>query len=388
MKRIIIYLFLLAVSTLSGVSHAAIVEGLYEAEVPVADQGTGERTRAMSAALAEVIAKVSGNAEAPQLASMQGVLKSPSQLVQQFRYRRMKPTPGASSQQSRYKELAWFRFDEHAVNRVLRSNNLPVWGRTRPATLAWIAVEQDGSRFLLGGDANEDLQQMVLQDAKRSGLALIFPLLDLDDQHNLTFADVWGGFQSAISEASERYKPDAILVGRLNLDSSDQWQARWSLYENGKSQDWSGRYPQISAVMQAGVSGALGLLAKRYALVFAEDEPGVFKLAVDGVNSLKDFARLQAYLKSLEQVKKVFVTRVDPGSASFRLDIRGSSEGLRQTIALGNTLSIAPETTAMPDAQTMANNQMPGNSMMPGINNPASGGTVTASAEYRYRMRH
>ena len=392
MKRIII-LFFLALGAFSGLSRAAIVEGLYEAEVPVADQGANERLRAMSIALAQVIAKVSGNAEAPQLPAMQQVLKSPSELVQQFRYRRMPATPATAQSAAPSqpvppadRELAWFRFDEHAVNRVLRGNGLPVWGRTRPATLAWIAVEQDGARFLLGGDNNEDLRQTLLQDAKRSGLALLFPLLDLEDQHNLNFADVWGGFQSAITDASERYQPDAILVGRLNLSSTDQWEARWSLYEKGQSQDWTGQYAQMNDVLQAGVTGAVGLLAKRYAPVFAEDEPGVFKLDVDGVNSLKDVAHLSNYLKSLEQVKDVFLTRVDPGSASFRLDIRGSSQGLQQTIALGNTLSVAPVTT-MPESAD-AGEAGAGQTSVPGMNGAPADTTVSTATEYHYRMRH
>jgi hypothetical protein len=377
--KILFFLVLALGAGYVGLSQAAIVKGLYEAEVPVADQGADERLRAMSLALAQVIAKVSGNVDAPQLQGIRDALQSPSQFVQQFRYRRQPPSVTKQPANPAYTELAWFRFDEPAVNRVLRSNGLPVWGRTRPATLAWIAVEQDGARFILGGDNNdnnEDLRQLLEQDAKRNGLALLLPLLDLEDQRSLNFADIWGDFPSAIAAASERYQPDAILVGRLYLSPTDQWQARWSLYENGQGKNWSGNYGQISDAMQAGISGALGVLAKRYAQVFAEDEPGVFRLAVGGVTNLKDFARVSNYLKSLEQVKELYVTRVDPTGATFRLAIRGSSEGLRQTIALGNMLAVAP-VTAM-------NATSGGN--MPYPDAPADGPTTAAATEYHYRM--
>lgn len=385
LKRIIIVTVIMLLGAVSGLARAAIVEGLYEAEVPVTNQGDSERDRAMSLALAQVITKVSGNVQATQMPAFQDVLKNPSQYMQQFRYKRLPASAATTSsaapgQPAAPTELAWFRFDQHAVNRLLRGNGLPVWGKTRPATLAWIAVEQDGSRFILGGDSNEDLKQALTQDAKRNGLALVFPLLDLDDQRNLTFADIWGGFQSAITDASERYQPDAILVGRLSLSSSDQWSARWSLYQQGQSQDWSGQYSTINDVLQAGTTGTLTILAKRYAQVFSEDEPGVFRISVDGVNNLKDFARLSHYLKSLEQVKNVHVTRVDPGSASFRLNIRGSSQGLVQTIALGNTLVVAPAATV---STAGSDSTSP---MMPEMTSPTSDNTVAAASEYHYRM--
>ena len=93
MKRIFILLVLTLGAGYLGGSQAAIVEGLYEAEVPVADQGADERLRAMSVALAQVIAKVSGNAAAAQMQGIQEVLKNPSQFVQQFRYRRVSASP-------------------------------------------------------------------------------------------------------------------------------------------------------------------------------------------------------------------------------------------------------------------------------------------------------
>ena len=45
----------------SNAVFSAIVEGLYEAEVPVLDQGREERKRAMAIGLAEVIGKVTGD---------------------------------------------------------------------------------------------------------------------------------------------------------------------------------------------------------------------------------------------------------------------------------------------------------------------------------------
>ena len=330
----------------SNAALAVVVKGLYEAEVPVLDQGNEERDRAMTIGLAEVIGKVTGDARAAGYEAVLKATKNPSKFVQQFRYRRIqKNYQGVVMPEAT--RMAWFRFDERAVNKMLQKTGLPVWGKTRPVALAWIAVEQDGARFILGGEANEDLRAMLEFEAKRRGLALLLPLMDLEDQQTITFSDVWGEIQVAINKASARYQADAVLVGKLSLSPTDEWQVVWSLFESGSHLRWEGQYPLINDALESGVAGSLDLLARRYAQVFTEDQPGEIELSVGGVTSLHDFARLSKYLKSLGQVKAIYPTRIEPRAVSFRLDIRGDSEGLRQTIALGNTLSklnIIPDT--------------------------------------------
>ena len=84
------------------------------------------------------------------------------------------------------------------------------------------------------------------------------------------------------------------------------------------------------------------------------------------------------------QVKEVYVTRVDPGSASFRLDVRGNSQGLRQTIALGNMLAVAPVNTTPGTGGSgdVSNPPIP----VPGMNPDVAGGTVPPATEFHYRM--
>lgn len=378
--------------------QAAVLKGLYEAEVPVSNQGKSERSRAMSVALAEIFARVSGDARAAGIEGLKDAISKPSQYVEQFRYHKITDTRGISAPEMT--EQVWFRFDEQAVNQVLRGNGLPVWGKTRPTTLAWIAVEQDGSRFILGGgDANEDLRLMLEKDARSRGLALLLPLMDLEDQQNMRFGDLWGEFQNAIKAASQRYQPDAILIGRLFLSPSDEWQARWTLIDEGRNLSWQAQYPRMKDVMTVGVAGALELLAKRYAQVFADTDPGEFLLAVDGVSTLKDFARLSEYLKSLGQVTAVLATRVRPDSASFRLDIRGNPEGLRQTIALGNMLAkaVVPSGPGMPGLPSDAGSGAGQSDLVdisvpvvaPGELLPTQPGTfqtLSSVTEYRYQL--
>lgn len=320
-------------------AQAAVVDGLYEAEVVVSSQSQTERDSAMSEALTQVFKKVSGRANVQTISGVADAIQHADRFLQQYLYRGLSEVQYPIPQSNPNSQLAWFRFDENAVNQVLRDNDLPVWGRTRPATLVWLGVEENGARYILGSDSAEELRDLLDYEARRQGMALVLPLLDLQDQRELSFADLWGNFQDSIVNASARYQAESVLVGRLSLTSSDVWVGRWTLYyESGRNTSWQaqGAYPE--EVLNSGVSGAVEALANQYAQTYNEDTPGVVYLAVNGVASLKDFARVNHYLSALELVKDIQPTAINENSVRFRLDIRGNAEGLAQTIKLGNVL--------------------------------------------------
>ena len=334
---VVAQLFLVSI-LFSASAEAAIVDGLYEAEVLVQNQSKSEREQAMSSALTQVFKKVSGRSNVQTLPGVADAISNADRFLQQYLYRGVGEAQYPIPQAEPGSQLAWFRFDENAVNRILRDNNVPVWGRTRPATLVWLAIEQDGSRYMLGSDSAEELRDVLEYEAQRQGMALVLPLLDLQDQRALSFADLWGNFQDSILSASARYQAESVLVGRLSLASSGAWSGRWSLYESGRNVNWQSQGGYADEVLSTGVSGAVEALASHYALAYNADTPGVVYLAVSGVTSLKDYARVSSYLNSLELVKDIQPAMVDGNSARFLLDIRGTGESLAQTIKLGNVL--------------------------------------------------
>ena len=65
----------------------------------------------------------------------------------------------------------------------------------------------------------------------------------------------------------------------------------------------------------------------------------MLRIRINDVNELGDYARVLRYLESLDAVVAVSLTRVEPRSLVFDLTIQSSRDGLRQMIALGNTLT-------------------------------------------------
>jgi hypothetical protein len=378
-RSFLVQLFVVLVLSASA-AEAAIVDGLYEAEVLVQSQSRSERNKAMSNALAQVFQKVSGRSNAETIPGIADAISHADRFLQQYLYRGLHETQYPITIADPNSQLAWFRFDEQAVNRILRDNNLPVWGRTRPATLVWLGIEVNGSRYMLGSDSAEELRDILEYEAHRQGMALVLPLLDLQDQRNLSFADLWGNFQDSILNASSRYQADAVLVGRVSLTSSDVWLGRWTLYESGRSVSWQSQGNYSDEVVSTGVAGAVEALANRYAQAPSDDTPGVVLLAVTGVTSLQDYARVSSYLNSLELVKDLQPTMIRGNSARFRLDIRGNAEGLAQTIKLGNVLQEEQITIEAP----MMNTTPSANFF--GVSSPLNDPVQAQRPDYTYRL--
>ena len=368
-------LFVVAVSLaalllVSGVARAVEVPGLYEAEVPVTGQSAAERAAASRTALEDVLVKVSGNADVARLPQLEPLLSQAGQWVQRYQYRSAPPAADAAAPS----QLLWESFDRETINQRLYDAGVSVWGVNRPATLLWLAIEDGGDRYLVGGDNRPDVQAEVSAQARRRGLPLNLPLLDLQDQGALAAADVWGDFADEIFKASDRYQPDAILVGRVYAVAADQWQSHWTLYHRGSVDTWeSSQGPQDSAIA-AGIAGATAQFAKRYALELTPGNGNTVLMSVENITSLADYARVTHYLQSLDPVADVQVERIEGSEINFRVKIRGPTRGLIQTIALGKTLVAAAS-------------QPPGGSMSGPLSAQGSdGGESSSSEEYRYRM--
>lgn len=337
-----VYGLFLLLAVLPVSSFAARVDGLYEAEVQVYSQKPSERSLAMISALDEVLAKVSGKRDAALVGEVTQAVKKPDRFLQQYRYRPLPDEERAreleTAEPGSDPQIVVFRFDKTAVDKLLTENGLPVWGSTRPATLVWLAVEDEGRQYMIGSDSSEPLKEQVLREARRRGLAVLLPLMDLEDQVALRFSDVWSGSRDTIERASKRYSTESILVGRLYRPSGGEWQAQWTLLEGGLIQSWRGFGVLPLELLDAGMAGTMDVLASRYAPAGGKQQEGFLPVTITDVRTLNDYARVTKYLMSLQQVSHVQIRRVDADRITFELDIQGSPESFSTTVSLGNVL--------------------------------------------------
>lgn len=222
-RHCIVCLFALLLLTLTA--HAARVDDLFQVEVAAAGRDAGSRDAALRQALGQVLLRITGTAESLSEPSLRPLLKNPSRFAQQFRFRDI---PAESPGQPEQLRL-WVQFDGVALAREVREAGLPYWGIERPDVLLWLAIDDRGRRYLVSDNSGGRVTHTVSQTANRRGLPLTLPLMDLEDQRAVQFTDVWGGFVGTLEAASERYRPQVILVGKLgHSGSSGGWRGSWN----------------------------------------------------------------------------------------------------------------------------------------------------------------
>jgi len=345
-KLLTVFLFCI----LSISAEAGEVERLYEAKIAVTGQGDVERMAVIREGMLLVLTRVSGRRDIEALAEVGQALNNAMRYVQQFNYRVLDlEMIELSETGEEYKQELRIRFDDRAINTVLLDAGLPIWGRGRPSLLVWLAVEDARERYLLGGDTQQPLRDMLESQAQQRGVPLLFPLLDLEDQTSLKFADVWGDFQDDIQAASQRYQAEGILVGRLYRQTESEWRARWTLYEGGKStskhnnvaqsQRWMTTAVGKEQLMKAAIDDSADILGLRFARSASEVDADMLLVSVSDITTLEAYARTLKYLSSLDMVAETAVKSVAGSDIVYGLTIKGNEEHLRQSIAFGDTLA-------------------------------------------------
>jgi len=335
LTRLLVIGAFLCLLSVSGIAPAR--DNLFEADVPVAGQQPDLRTAYMKTALQEVLVRVTGQPDVLNRGSVRAMLDSPERFVQQYRYYTV---PGSTPPRL----MLRVNFDGGSIQQALRQQGVAYWGRTeRPEILLWLAVEDAGTRYIVSAQDNSDAARVLQEAARQRGIPLLLPLMDLEDQSQVRFADVWGGFFDGLLTASARYKPGDVMIGRLNRDdASGGWQARWNMRNGGDSGSWRGNGDRLGDVLRAGVDSLSERLASGFAVAEAGSVAGITRITVEDVNTLAAFARVDDYLSSLTAVRRLALERVDGSTLQYALQLAGSLDGLTQTIAIGTVLEPSP----------------------------------------------
>ena len=307
---------------------AVEVTSLYTAQVPLDPEEEEPRVVAYELALADVLLRVSGSELSADAEMTELLFPDPSDYVLQFR-------PGAD-------DTLWVSFDGEAIESVLRRAGQTVWGSDRPLTLIWLAVDWgQGEREIISAedpqrsrdesrsiDRNRLLRQRVLDVAERRGLPVVLPLLDTIDLQNVSFSDIWGGFDEALVGASERYAADSILVGRIRPASSQR--NRWSFYFGGEERSWTGE-PELV------ISLVGDLLAEEFA-ISGDATLEMVDLEISGIDSVVAFANVQNLLSEMALIESISLAEVEGDKIRYRVEALGGVDRLRRALRFGGLI--------------------------------------------------
>jgi len=313
---------------------SAAQQDLFEVRRVVPNQTPATRTAALKAGLEQVLIRVAGQASVLDSGPAQALLGNPSGLVQQYRYFTVPDSEPPVL-------MLWMRFDGDAIRRALQQQGVTYWGTERPDTLVWLAVEDRGNRYVVAADGDSDVHQQIEKAARQRGVTILFPLMDLEDQSKARFSDIWGGFFENVLAASDRYSPQAILIGRLNRSPSGGWSSRWHLQVSGKPSSWSDSRPRLDTLAQQGIDDTADILASTFAVTQGGGGLNTVNIVVSGVDTLAAYARINAYLSSLTSVAGFQVREVDGSEVHYALQVNGGLQSLARTVTIGTVLESA-----------------------------------------------
>jgi len=315
---------LLALVSVFALTSAAAIEvtSLYTANVPIDEEQDNPREHAYSMALAQVLLRVSGSTLVNDAELFEALFPRPADYVVQFR-------PGPD-------DTLFVSFDGDAVEDTLRAAGQTVWGSERPLTLVWLAVDWgQGEREIVAADdpermsgdgrsidRNRLLRERVAEVATRRGIPVLFPLLDTEDLENISFSDIWGGFDDLLLQASTRYEAESVLLGRIRPDSLQA--NRWSWYHAGERAGWDGE-PEEVIHQLADSLAAINAVSGRAPI-------DTIRLIISGIDSVDAFGRVQRFMENLRGIDALMIDSVAGDRIIYKIAVQGGTERLQRTL--------------------------------------------------------
>ncbi len=296
---------MLAIAALALLAHAESLGDLYTVTVPY----TGENESAFRQAMRDILVRVTGRPDAPELEHLAPLVGQASRYVTSFRR-------AAGNQLT-------VTFNGTAIENAVDASGLATWDSDRPVTLVWLALDRGGGRRGLVSSSDTSAEKARIDSkADRSGLPIVWP--DAGDDLVRAMQQAWSGNHDALVDAARRYGADGVLIGRARLTAAGTYEVDWSFAGSGVAGNATGELetgPELAAERYAGVYTSRGAAQRSEQIV-----------TVTGIGSLESYASAMRTLSKLAPVRGVSVDEVTPDAVSFRVNVRGDPAALNDAI--------------------------------------------------------
>jgi uncharacterized protein len=304
-RRCCAWLAVLAFVLLAMPTQAEPLGDLYSVTVPY----SGDNDAAFREAMRDVLTRVTGRSDAPDLPNLAPLVAQASRYVTSFRR-------AAGNQLT-------VSFNGPAIENAVDASGLAFWGNERPVTLVWLALDRGGGRRALVSASDTSAEkELVDSSAARRGLPLAWP--DAGDDLVRAMQQAWSGNHDALVDAARRYGADGVLVGRARQTAAGSYDVEWNFTATGASGG-------VSGDLEAGPA----LAAERYAGIYASQgasQRSEHTVTVTGIATLEAYAATLRTLAKLAPVRGVAVDEVNADAVSFRVNVRGDPDALNQAI--------------------------------------------------------
>lgn len=322
----------------ASTAFAAQVSNLYQAKVPVASQSDQDRGQVVAEALKQTIIKVVGDRQTVNKADISALLADAERYVTRYSYQQINQSLDTAS----LEQLAVnFIFDAKTLNNALQQINLPIWGANRPEILLWLASDIGGDQRLIGESDENTLSDIIKSQAERRGLPVLIPVMDLEDQTQISFSDIWTGNNSTIQSASERYGARIIVTAQIRGNDA-QTGISWQALSHENNFRWQSEGELETAIGQ-GIDQLADMLGQRFAQQMGPSQP--LSLEIADVKNYNDYNKLIAYFDNLQAVESVNIISMSEQTLKVDLTIQSEVSKFRELLAFDGLLQGSEEMT-------------------------------------------
>lgn len=342
-------LLLLALTT--GRLNGAEVENLYTATVTVNSRDSEqERRQAFTAGMRQILLKLTGRQDVLNNAVIRQALNNAQPYVETWAYNSSSAlNPGTPERITL--QVAYYQSE---IQRLLNDSSVPIWPVSRPVTIVWLVMQDElGGPSLAGtaGASAEAIYGLLRQSAELRGVPLLLPLMDFNDLSAISADQLWSFDHEVLRSASARYNTDSILALRVVRLLNGEVIARAEHLFRERSREIEVIEGELDPFLTATIGMVAEELAANYAILLSgSGNSSEVQLHVEGINTLKDYAGLLAYLNGLTVVKSVQVMTVDGPRLELQLGTGGQFRQLIENLALDRRL--------LPLAEPVRNNNI------------------------------
>ncbi|ARP38951.1 DUF2066 domain-containing protein [Vibrio syngnathi] len=318
------YIALLLMGLLASPSYALTQVDIFSAEVAINAEDKQPEQVARNTGMEQVLIRATGQTDVASNETIQKAMRKSAQYMSQMSF-------GESNDQSTLR----MRFNGAQIRSLLTQAQLPYWPDTRSNILVWLVEEQNYDKNIVWEHSNSQLAAGLQTNAKERGLPLMFPVGDFDDVTGVATSDLWGSFVTPISNASQRYPVDAVLV--IKAQSSG---LRWTLYDQKPNQLTSAPTSPVTGSLSGNsattskklVDQISNYYAGKSAVVVASESSESILTQFISLNNAQDFFQLENALKRLNSVASLDILQIQNNEVTFRIHLLSTQQEFEQEV--------------------------------------------------------
>ena len=327
---------------------ATSTQPIYTIELPVTGNSESERTDCFTKALKQVLIQNSDNPQITTLPIIEAALTQPNNYIQRYTYVKREITPKQSSL------FLQIKFDKTAITNLLQQT-LPT---PPPSTntdenshhaLVWLVKKNSGNYTIQNESSNDVIVPILKRAAQNDKIAIILPVLDLQELNNLKASAICSLHSEAIKTASKRYGASTIITGCVEKPTTNnKWISQWLLLTDNTTNTYSFEASSADDIITQAMHTIAPLLPNTVKL--SANQSNKLTLRITNVKGLNQCNNVIQYLTTFSQITQTNLIKINPSSIELSITVTGDQQNLLTALSKQHKLIRPANTLTTPSS--------------------------------------